>query len=259
MQDGSRRPSAPTGAGEAEIGRLRDFYELPGVPTDAGPFRVQRMLHLLAGVLRGARQSMRIVDVGCGDGEATRRIADLAASMSAGHEVAGSDWAWGPLRRARERDLTVFRGSLESPGLPLATGSVDVVVLNEVIEHLVDTDAAVAELYRVLRPGGYLLLSTPNLAAWFNRGALLFGIQPIFSEVSLRRVVGRPGSVVAGHLHLFTRRAMAEFLVANGFVDIAISGACYHDVPGPLRPVDRALRHVPTLAAILMCRMRKPT
>jgi SAM-dependent methyltransferase len=263
MPDGlpgpAREPVAvAAGAADVPIGRLQDFYELPGVPTDAGPFRVQRLLRLLSLILYGADRPLRVVDVGCGDGEATRSIADLAASMTAGHEVAGGDWAQGPLRRAQDRGLTVFRGTLESPGLPLATESVDVIVLNEVIEHLVDTDAAVAELRRVLRPGGHLLLSTPNLAAWFNRIALLLGIQPVFSEVSLRRVFGRPGSVVAGHLHLFTRRALVEFLEANGFRDVRISGACYHDTPKPLRPVDRALRHVPSMAAILMCSARKP-
>ena len=240
------------------VSRLQDFYELPEVPTDAGPFRVRQMSRVLGGVLDGATRPLRIVDVGCGDGEATERLAAVAHAKNAGHTVTGSDWAHGPLLRAQTRGLTVFRGTLAPPGLPIASGSVDVVVLNEVIEHLVDTDAAVAELHRVLRPGGHLLLSTPNLAAWFNRGALLLGMQPVFSEVSLRRVFGRPGSVVAGHLHLFTRRALVQFLDANGFTGITVSGACYHDTPGPLRPVDRALRHVPSLAAILICAARKP-
>ena len=90
-------------------------------------------------------------------------------------------------------------------------------IMSELIEHLVDTDAAVEEARRVLRPGGILLLSTPNLAAWFNRGLLGLGIQPVFSEVSLRGIYGRPGHEVVGHLRLFTRRALVEFLTARGF------------------------------------------
>ena len=66
-------------------------------------------------------------------------------------------------------------------------------IMSELIEHLVDTDSAVDEVRRVLRPGGVLLLSTPNLAAWFNRGLVGLGIQPVFSEVSLRGIYGRPG------------------------------------------------------------------
>jgi SAM-dependent methyltransferase len=241
---------------DAEGTRLRDFYETPSVPVRSGQLRTRRLLHLLDGILRGADgPPRRIVDVGCGDGMGTELTAALAAP--AGHHVVGVDWAAGPLKRAAERGLTLVRGSLDT-GLPFASGSVDVVILSEVVEHLVDTDGGIAELYRVLRPGGHLVLSTPNLAAWFNRGLLLGGVQPIFSEVSLRRVYGRPGSVVAGHLRLFTKRALTGFLADRGFVDVRISGACYHDVPGPLRPLDRFFRLIPGLAAILMARARKP-
>lgn len=254
-------------SGGQEGTRLRDFYETPAVPVRSGQLRTRRLLHLLDGVLRGADGPMRIVDVGCGDGMCTELTADAAARVSAGvagtgdppggHHVVGVDWAAGPLKKAAERGLTLVRGSLDA-GLPFASGSVDVVILSEVVEHLVDTDGGLAELYRVLRPGGHLLLSTPNLAAWFNRGLLLAGVQPIFSEVSLRGVYGRPGAVVAGHLRLFTKRALAGFIEDRGFADIRISGACYHDVPRPLRPLDRCFRLVPGLAAILMVHARKP-
>jgi hypothetical protein len=109
----------------------------------------------------------------------------------------------------------------------------------------------------VLRPGGSLLLSTPNLAAWYNRGLLAFGIQPVFSEVSLRGVFGRPGRVVAGHLRLFTRRALTEFLTASGFRCVTVTGARYHDVPRPLGPLDRAFCRWPAAASILLVHARK--
>lgn len=48
------------------------------------------------------------------------------------------------------------------------------------------------------------MLSTPNLAAWYNRALLLAGVQPVFSEVSLRAIHGRPGTEVVGHLRLYT-------------------------------------------------------
>jgi hypothetical protein len=101
------------------------------------------------------------------------------------------------------------------------------------------------------------LLSTPNLAAWYNRGLLAFGIQPVFSEVSLRGVFGRPGRVVAGHLRLFTRRALTEFLTASGFRCVTVTGARYHDVPRPLGPLDRAFCRWPAAASILLVHARK--
>ncbi|HZB30055.1 MAG TPA: methyltransferase domain-containing protein [Streptosporangiaceae bacterium] len=236
--------------------RLRDFYERPTVPVRSGQLRTRRLLLLLDDIFRTADRPLRVIDVGCGDGMGTE-LTTVRAASAGGHHVAGVDWAEGPLKQAAGRGLTLLRGSLEA-GLPVASGSVDVVILSEVVEHLVDTDGGIAELHRVLRPGGHLVLSTPNLAAWFNRGLLLAGIQPIFSEVSLRGVYGRPGAVVAGHLRLFTKRALTGFLADRGFTDIRVSGACYHDVPLPLRPLDRCFRLIPGLAAILMVHARKP-
>jgi SAM-dependent methyltransferase len=178
------------------------------------------------------------------------------AGQNPGHRFAGIDWSSDALRRARALDLTVLRGGV-SPYLPVADGAADVVIMSELIEHLVDPDGAVAEVRRVLRPGGSLLLSTPNLAAWYNRGLLALGVQPIFSEVSLRGVFGRPGSVVAGHLRLFTRRALIQFLAASGFRCVTVTGARYHDVPRPLGPLDRAFCRWPSAASILLVHARK--
>src|SRR5262249_51796080 len=82
------------------------------------------------------------------------------------------------LARARRLGLTVIRAGVDPPGLPFAAESADVVIMSELIEHLVDTDSALDEVFRVLRPGGSLLLSTPNLAAWYNRGLGALGGQP---------------------------------------------------------------------------------
>jgi len=208
---------------------------------------------MLAGLLRGLAGPAVIVDVGCGDGSALA----VAASRNPAHRFAGIDWSAGALRRAQALGLTVVCADVSGPGLPVADGVADVVIMSELIEHLVDPDGAVAEVRRVLRPGGSLLLSTPNLAAWYNRGLLAAGIQPIFSEVSLTGVFGRPGHVVAGHLRLFTRRALTEFLTASGFRCVTVAGARYHDVPRPLGPLDRAFCRWPSAASILLVHARK--
>ena len=232
---------------------LQDFYARPGVPLSSGPDRALRQARMLAQVLRGLAGPAVIVDLGCGDGSALA----VAAGHNPGHRFAGIDWSTEALRRAQARGLTVVRGGVAEPGLPVADGVADVVIMSELIEHLVDPDGAVAEVRRVLRPGGSLLLSTPNLAAWYNRGLLAVGIQPIFSEVSLRGVFGRPGRVVAGHLRLFTRRALVEFLTARGFGCERVLGAPYHDVPRLLRPLDRSLCRWPSAASILLVQARR--
>jgi SAM-dependent methyltransferase len=231
---------------------LRDFYEDPAVPASSGPDRARRQAEMLADLLAGVPGQARILDVGCGDGFA----AGVAASGLPGHLFAGLDWSAHSLGLARSRGLAVLRAGLDTR-LPIRSASVDVVIMSEVIEHLVDTDSAVEEAHRVLKPGGSLLLSTPNLAAWYNRGLLAVGVQPVFSEVSLRSVFGRPGSQVAGHLHMFTRRALVEFLAAYGLQTVGVRGARYHDVPAALRPLDRVFCHWPSAASILLVQARK--
>ena len=234
-------------------GPLRSFYERPGVPASSGPDRARRQARMLQEVLRDAGPPALIVDVGCGDGTATI----LAAQVNPGHRIVGLDWSADALRDAHTRGLTLIRAEVEPSGLPIASGCADVVIMSELIEHLVDPDSALDEVRRVLRPGGTLLLSTPNLAAWYNRGLLALGVQPLFTEVSLRDVFGRPGSQVAGHLRLFTRRALVGLLAARGFGSIRVAGASYHDVPWPLRPLDKAFCAWPAAASILLARACK--
>ncbi|MEU7042560.1 class I SAM-dependent methyltransferase [Streptomyces varsoviensis] len=235
--------------------RLRDFYEGPAVPVASGRDRSRRQARMLARALgpAGAAGPATVLDVGCGDGTA----AAVAAAAAPGHRFVGVDWSQGALRRAAAGVPYAVRGEVTGEGLPFASGAADAVLFSEVIEHLVDPDGALAEIHRVLRPGGHLLLSTPNLAAWYNRALLLAGVQPVFSEVSLREIHGRPGSAVVGHLRLFTARALRGLLTARGFVTVELAGAPYHDVPRPLRPLDRAACRVPSLASILLAHARR--
>jgi SAM-dependent methyltransferase len=236
---------------------LQAFYENPGTPFSSGPDRARRQARMLARILRRVAAPAVILDVGCGDGAALAVAAQYISEQNPAHRFAGIDWSADALRQAHGCGLAVVRGAVSAPGLPVADGAADVVIMSELIEHLVDPDGAVAEVRRVLRPGGSLLLSTPNLAAWYNRGLLAAGIQPVFSEVSLTGVFGRPGRVVAGHLRLFTRRALTEFLAASGFRCVTVAGARYHDVPRPLGPLDRAFCRWPSAASILLVHARK--
>jgi SAM-dependent methyltransferase len=236
----------------ARANPLRDFYEDPAVPARSGPDRAHRQADMLAQILAGTPAPALILDVGCGDGFAT----GVALQRNRAHRFVGLDWSAASLTLASKRGLTLLRAELDT-GLPVKSGSVDVVIMSEVIEHLVDTDSAIEEAHRVLKPGGSLLLSTPNLAAWYNRGLLALGIQPVFSEVSLRSVFGRPGSQVAGHLHIFTRRALVEILAANGLEVLRVRGARYHDVPALLRPLDRLFCYWPSAASILLVQARR--
>jgi SAM-dependent methyltransferase len=109
----------------------------------------------------------------------------------------------------------VARGDAEA-GLPFRDCSVDAVVCADVIEHLIDPGAALCEMNRVLRPGGRVLLTTPNVASLKRRFQLLRGESP--------RTSGLPdtyteGSLLdGGHLHYFTFSRLERLVRAAGFV-----------------------------------------
>jgi len=97
-----------------------------------------------------------VLEAGCGEGYGADLIADVANS------VIGLDYDDSAVThvRARYPRVDMRQGNLAE--LPLADGAVDVVVNFQVIEHLWDQGQFVAECLRVLRPGGVLLMSTPN-------------------------------------------------------------------------------------------------
>jgi SAM-dependent methyltransferase len=239
---------------------LRQLYEDPATPLSSGIERARLQAAILTGIAAAVGRPVRAIDIGCGDGMATSvAISACASEPGLAIRILGFDWSMAALRRARARGLAVARASADTPGLPLASDTIDIVVMSELIEHLVDTDAALAEARRVLAPGGTLLLSTPNLAAWYNRVLLAMGVQPLFTEVSLRGIYGRPGHDVVGHLRVFTRRALLGLLEANGFVSIEITGAPYHDVPRFFKPLDRLMCRTPSLSSILLASAQKPS
>jgi SAM-dependent methyltransferase len=97
-----------------------------------------------------------VLEAGCGEGNGADLIADVA------RRVIGLDYDESAVTHVRARYPRVDMRHGNLAALPLADESVDVVVNFQVIEHLWDQGQFVAECRRVLRPGGLLLMSTPN-------------------------------------------------------------------------------------------------
>jgi SAM-dependent methyltransferase len=115
----------------------------------------------------------RLLDVGCWDGTATVRFADTLGAAMAGIEIFPE-----PAERARARGIDVAAVDLEREGFPWADATFDVVIANQIFEHLKNIYLPLSEVYRVLRPGGYFVISVPNLASAHNRVLLALGRQP---------------------------------------------------------------------------------
>lgn len=118
---------------------------------------------------------------------------------------------------------------LNKDNIPWDDNSFDCVVCGEVIEHIFDTDRLMLEIRRVLKPGGVVFLSTPNLSSALNRLLLLAGLQPLGTEVSSRKSnYGNPlrkSLNPAGHIRNFTARALVELIQANGFERVTLDSA----------------------------------
>jgi len=190
------------------------------------------------------RSGIAFCDLGCGDAVLTERIARAigAAQVSVVEtydvHVAG----------AESRGFTVTRDDLND-ALSLPAGAFDVVLANQVIEHLYDTERFLREAIRILKPGGRLIVSTENPASWHNIGALAIGWQQFsLSNVSSRKVgIGNPLSLAPQqdgwpfpmqHHRLFTPKALRELFALDGLVDVRCLGAGYYPLPGRLGLVD---------------------
>lgn len=114
--------------------------------------------HLLAGMVRGLPPGT-VVDVGAAGGGNTAVLRDL------GWRAAPLEFGADGAEVARERGLPSLRA--DACALPLADASVDAVVAFDVLEHIPDDRTAVAEVHRVLRPGGSFLVAVPvDMRLW---------------------------------------------------------------------------------------------
>ncbi|RZU50599.1 2-polyprenyl-6-hydroxyphenyl methylase/3-demethylubiquinone-9 3-methyltransferase [Krasilnikovia cinnamomea] len=117
------------------------------------------ILHWLAAaraalVPPAARPGAVLLDAGCGGGLLAPHVRGL------GYRHVGVDLRRSGLAQAATHGVTPLAGDVTA--LPLATGCADVVVAGEILEHVTDLGATVAELSRVLRPGGLVVLDTVN-------------------------------------------------------------------------------------------------
>jgi ubiquinone/menaquinone biosynthesis C-methylase UbiE len=111
----------------------------------------------------------------CGTGDGNRAVA-LARHVGT-HEILGLDLEGNLIRQAQAKGVACLVADLNE-GMPVANEAIDVLLALDVVEHLVHTSTFIREAYRVLVPGGYALIATPNLASWHNIFALLLGLQP---------------------------------------------------------------------------------
>jgi len=136
----------------------------------ADPEYAEQILPLAADQLRGVR---RVVDIGCGEGQISR------LASAAGIRAVGVDPTWAQLVTARARAGGAVYVAGEAGRLPFRDGAFDAAVACLVFEHVADVDGAIAEIGRLLCPGGrfvfllnHPLLQTPG-SGWIDDHILM--------------------------------------------------------------------------------------
>ena len=204
--------------------------------------RVDVALRLLKrSVQYNQHTSLRLLDVGGGDMQLARLFTNrLQRDCGIKAELEGWDISQVGVERAIAAGEKSRVYSICDPVAVECYGQYDIVLFFEVLEHLVDTDAAIQNLRKLLKHSGWLLLSTPNLAGWMERLSLLAGMQPHLTEVSfvpyrfgnpLARMLikyDKDNEVSAGHLRVFTLRALKEFMRWHGIIPVRVGGCVNH-------------------------------
>ena len=181
------------------------YHDRPWAGLDPGPgYRPFLFERRLAFLLSAVRPGERVLDLGCGTGEFT------AALASAGAVAVGAEVSLRALEIARTRHPSLAWREVAPEGpLPFADADFDVVWLGGVIGHVLDTDGFLAEVARVLRPAGRVILSTE----YHGRVKLLAMALGLFPRHFDPR---------GQHIRFYSRRFLREVLADHGFEQVAI-------------------------------------
>jgi len=183
-----------------------------------------------AGRLVAALEPESLLDVGCGDGSLLMRYLGKLPRDYCGVEAAPDLCA-----KAEQRGIKVYSYDLNGRW-PFESGRFDVVFASQVIEHLHNTRLFVEETYRVLKPGGTVVMTSENLCSLLNCIALCLGYTPFSLMQLCGRYIGNPlglhynepimqhlpvdhpaFSGVAGHIRVMTVRQARELFEWVGF------------------------------------------
>lgn len=209
-------------------GRLREAYLAShyGYAVPQGAHRLGQLIRLHPGwraeadfsvYRQGAdRTGMHLLDVGCGDGSALLRLRALGWSR-----LEGVDLDPAAVELARQHGLAVRTGTLEAQTYP--EGSFDVLTMSHVLEHVPDPVGFLRECHRILRPGGELVVYTPNFESLTRRltGARWRGLEPprhlqLFNRRNLQAALQKSGRWGIVSLRTSVRGAGVHFLASSG-------------------------------------------
>lgn len=162
-------------------------------------------------------QSIRILDIGCGSGDDLITIKENIGIKS---DLYGIEFYGPNVQKCRERGIDIQSLNIERDTFPYQAVFFDVVVINQVIEHLKEIFYVFSEISRIVKPNGLIVVGVPNIAAWHDRLAILMGNQPTCLKT------------LGPHVRGYTVPSFKKFIECDGFFKIdRFKGSGFYPFP----------------------------
>lgn len=181
-----------------------------------------------AGAVIELARGRDVLEVGCGTGLVLARVARVARNAE------GVDLSPGMLEHARARGLRVREG--DATALPFPDASFDVVYAFKVLAHVPDVDRAIAEMVRVVRPGGHVLVEVYNRRSLRYLSRMIAGARRIGTSHDESDVPTRWESIVRASARLPPNTTVERVVGAR----VLTPAAALHAVPVLGRALRRA-------------------
>jgi methionine biosynthesis protein MetW len=166
-------------------------------------------------------QGGKILDIGCGDGFISALIRKKTKAMMHGIDISRTC-----VKEARKRNINAKLFDVSKGKLPYSRNYFDAVLCGDILEHIYDTEGLIDSVYKILKPHGYVIVSVPNIASWYNRFFLLIGWMPIWIESSSKTYTGNPFlKEGVGHIHGFTKKSLIDLLKFKGLYIENVKGS----------------------------------
>ncbi len=186
------------------------------------------------------QKTVKILDIGVFRGElALKRLKNIKNP-----DIYALDIDDEAIRSSKVLGIKAKKYDIEK-GLPFKSNFFDIVCANQVIEHVVNVDSLAQEMFRVLKPKGFLIISTENLSSWHNIFALFLGWQAFSQQISSIKNIGNPFRLNDNqfekradiHIHIFTLKGLRELLELHRFKIERVFGAGYYPFFGKVSQI----------------------
>jgi len=173
--------------------------------------------HHIANFLQHIGDYKIIVDLGAGGGDDL----SIASQVISDAKLFAIEVYPPYIENLRQKGITVYSLNIERDKLPFENCSIDVIIMNQILEHVKEVFWIFHEISRVLKVGGSIIIGVPNIAALHNRVLLLFGRQP----TQLKNF--------SAHVRGWSKRDMITFFKEcfDGFVLRDFGGSNFYPFP----------------------------